>query len=286
MANRRRISIAVLGLATAGLLSGCPLDQRTLYPSGGGGSFGIVGSDGGAGQGGMGPGATGSGGANAPAGGSGAGTGGGTASGSGGATDGGRDSGVDGPADMGGDGAIARESCVYSGTLVAPGCETLVSNPGFQSTVAGWEAEQVEVAAVWHASDAQGLQTSGSLAVTNRVYANADGSGMAGARRCIPITGGLTYDFAAGLFIPAGQGPGSGSIVVFFHETTDCSGDVKKSIVSLGESTADAWKVIELRDIAPATAKSMLVRLVALKPFRQGSLTVRFDNVLAQGNSK
>src|SRR5882672_7345570 len=50
---------------------------------------------------------------------------------------------------LGGTGGAAGEAalprCLYAGSTVASGCETLVANPGFTSNVAGWVAEPLGI---------------------------------------------------------------------------------------------------------------------------------------------
>lgn len=292
MGTRRRTAPHVLCAASVLLLLACPLDERKLRQGGSGGSPGLLGSGGTAGRGGSDPGIAGAGGNTSLSdGGTGGRTGGNGsqpgdagvgAQGGGGAT---IDAGVgvsDANMDGGDGGDAGKQPCVYLGGVIMPGCETLVLNPGFQTNAMGWEPEAPDATAIWHAGDAQASPTSGSLAVTNQTNLASDGFGMSGARQCLPITAGSTYDFAASLFTGGGQGMGGGAMSVFFHDGPDCTGTLSKGAVSPTESTVDAWKSVDLQALAPATAKSMLVRLVAVKPFRQPSLIVRFDNVLVR----
>lgn len=183
--------------------------------------------------------------------------------------------------------------CTYVANDVDAGCETLVKNPGFERNVASWSAEPVAVTEGWSNSDASDDPKSGSLVVMNLNYSSdesaKDGTNGGGARQCITVTSGRTYDMAADIFIPMGQGAGfEGNYVsiatlgVFFYEDATCSGRTQKNFnLDLVEQT-DEWVHVVGSTIAPKESQSMAVRLATLKPFRQVMFEARFDNVFVQ----
>jgi hypothetical protein len=151
-----------------------------------------------------------------------------------------------------------------------PDCtETLVQNPRFDVDIAGWTAEYGATAA-W--------QAPGVILVTNTVVASANGVAMAGASQCIAATGGAGYR----LFVQArlGGDGGAAAIAAQLFPSTDCSGNAASAWTSPTLSTAGAWTTLQGSLTAPATARSMRVRLVALKQFSDPAFAAQFDNPL------
>jgi hypothetical protein len=186
--------------------------------------------------------------------------------------------------------------CNYFGTEVEPGCETLVKNAGFTSNVASWVAEPVGMTEGWQDSDANDNHGSGSLVVMNLNYKIDEeaigGSNGGAARQCIPVSPSTTYDLAADIFIPAGQGMGFegdytsvATLSVFYYEGADCAGRSLTNFNSPGVSKTDEWVHVEGSTVAPKESRSMAVRLATLKPFRQIMFAAYFDNVFVQERS-
>lgn len=187
----------------------------------------------------------------------------------------------------------ALPRCNYFGTEVEPGCETLVKNPGFTSNVASWVAEPVGMTEGWQNSDANDNHDSGSLIVMNLNYKidqeAIGGSNGGAARQCVPVSPLTTYDLAADIFIPAGQGMGFegdytsiATLSVFYYEDADCAGRSLSNFSSPSVSKTDEWVRVEGSTVAPKESRSMAVRLATLKPFRQIMFAAYFDNILVK----
>ncbi len=183
--------------------------------------------------------------------------------------------------------------CLYLGTAVDPGCETLVKNAGFSTNIANWIAEPVGISEDWLRTDASDDPKSGSLVVLNLNYSvdegAKNGTNGGGSRQCIPIKSGTTYDLAADIFIPAGQGMGFEGVYIsvaalslFFYEEPDCGGRTKSNFTSTPVEKTDEWVHVEGSALAPKETRSMAVRLATLKPFRQNMFEAHFDNVFVR----
>lgn len=183
--------------------------------------------------------------------------------------------------------------CNYFGTEVEPGCETLVKNAGFTSNVASWVAEPVGMTEGWQNSDANDNHDSGSLIVMNLNYKIDEeaigGSNGGAARQCVPVSPGTSYDLAADIYIPAGQGMGFegdytsiATLSVFYYEGADCAGRSLTNFNSPSVSKTDEWVHVEGSTVAPKESLSMAVRLATLKPFRQVMFAAYFDNIFVQ----
>ncbi len=177
--------------------------------------------------------------------------------------------------------------CDY-GSGVAAGCETLVDNPGFSKDTFGWAPEDGTVAMTWSDTDAAGNRQSGSISVVNSLFGEAMGTASRGATQCLSTHAGESYAFAVDVFIPKSQGDGpdggmytgnAGLSVIFF--TSDrCDEFTLKSFTSGVVEETGVWEHREGKGTTPEGAKSMLVRLVTFKDFREYSFEARFDNVL------
>ena len=198
------------------------------------------------------------------------------------------------PGDSGGAaGEAPLPHCLYSGTRVEQGCETLVENAGFTLNVASWAAENIGISESWAGADANADETSGSLVVKNDNFKKDEeakgGSAPGGSRQCVPATAGRTYDLAADVFIPDGQGAGfegdyvsSASLSVFFYPAAGCTAQTITSFSSEAVQSAGEWLHVEGSTKAPKETQAMAVRLATLKPFRQMTFEARFDNVFVR----
>ncbi|HEY8943353.1 MAG TPA: hypothetical protein VIM73_03780 [Polyangiaceae bacterium] len=180
-------------------------------------------------------------------------------------------------------GAINSDACPDLDKDSVPDCEeSLVKNPSFDTDVSGWIKEP-SADQSWLDEDADKRRKSGSLNVQNINVVDIDGSFMAGSKQCLPVTGGKNYVFYAKAFVASGQSatPQGGFNVQFFG-STDCSGDALTGRTSNLPSELDTWSVIQMSSQAFSNAKSMLVRLVVLKPFNAQPSNVLFDDVLVR----
>ena len=161
-----------------------------------------------------------------------------------------------------------------------PDCQqTLVSNAAFDSTVSGWSVETTAEQA-WGAGDAHDVTSSGSISVKSSLYYESDSFAMTGSFQCLPVVAAHRYQAAAELFIAFGQpSVGNGALGLLFYDGDNCTGATMGSTVAQS-GMVDVWQPVEVAYEAPAGSKSVLLRLLAVKPMFESSFEVRFDNVL------
>jgi hypothetical protein len=160
--------------------------------------------------------------------------------------------------------------------------ETMIEDPSFDSAmqIQSWVADS-ELELGWDEGDAHGSESSGSLVVENQAEYDQDNESMLGARQCIPVTGGAIYHFAAQVSVADDAGEGRGGIQVTVYDLPACAGEVVRTFTT-SPVKGSAWKANQVTYISPPTAKSLAMRLVAIKPFRDAPLAVRFDNILVR----
>jgi hypothetical protein len=158
---------------------------------------------------------------------------------------------------------------------------TLVQNATFDADVSHWKSEPT-ASAKWRASNWKGA-SGGSVTVTNVNQIDAGGLGMSGVTQCVPVTPFKQYEVSARAYIPSSQQSGSAGISVWIFEGADCKGSLLDATLSSSTFVKDAWTLVNGRVTAPARARSMLVRLIGMKPLRQTSLEVWFDAVGVYG---
>jgi len=271
--------VLFLILPTSALLLGCPLDERELsaietqITSSGGSSSndgGMAGESGAAG-------ANGSGAAGAAAGSGGTGANGGTTGGTAGTTGTGGAGGAAGTPPT----SECPEDDVDANGV--PDCEeNLLKNGDFKNDTSSWQPEP-DTSVGWQASNASAGSRTGSSNVTSNTSSNSSAYSMAGMGQCIPVSADTEYAVFAHSFVPSGQPPGCyAGLSLFVFSEPDCVGTMVKNPSPLISGNVDQWFALATPIVMPAGAKSMLVRLVAVKRFNQPALTVRFDNVLAK----
>jgi hypothetical protein len=287
---------AALALVFAAFCA-CSLDSRTLLeaPAAGGVSGTSAGAGGNSG-----------GGSSSQFGGTGSGAGNSGASGSGGSTnrDSGKDARSDSNAGEGGSGAVAGSggtNGVSGGNGDASdgpsssGCgdldkngvqdctEPLLRNSRFDTDATGWKAEP-NVEQLWDFRDSTGAAGSGALSLTNTNVVDTDlmGMTMVGSQQCLDVDALRKYKVAALIFIPDGQGEGNAGINVFLYSGPGCTRTLLHAYTPVLRGEVGVWDgVAGTVETSPAT-QSMLVRLVASKPFSQTSFKASFDNVLVR----
>jgi hypothetical protein len=177
-------------------------------------------------------------------------------------------------------------ACVYQGDAVDEGCETLVSNPGFDSSVDGWPAQMPSVLVDWSKRDAMDAAESGSLTVDSTLFSeDAQGVVILGAVQCVPVTGGGVYDVRADAFIPEQDVDGAAGVTTLFYKNSSCDAGVAGTDLSYTTplvTVVGKWTEVSGRFIAPAGVRSMQVELVVGKHFAPRSFKASFDNVLVQ----
>ena len=214
--------------------------------------------------------------------GSGAGTGGAASGGTanGGAPNGGAPNG--GAPNGGTAGAFNGPCGDLDGNAVDDCSETLVQNSRFDLDLSHWTAEP-QITSAWDAQNASPTTGSGSARLLNVApVASAIGLTMAGAEQCILVTGAASYEVAARVMIPSGQGQGEAGFNLWVFGADDCKSNFLVAVTPVTTQATGAWTIINGDAKLPAGAKSMTVRLVALKPFAQAQLQASFDDVLVR----
>lgn len=158
--------------------------------------------------------------------------------------------------------------------------QTLVQNSRFDSALSGW-VEEPSTTQVWNSSDALGKPGSGSLLLTNTVgVEQAAGAVMVGSRQCVAVTPSAVYDFAARVMLGTGQTSGQAGVNVYLFDDEACQGNFVAAGTPIAGGVGGSWTALRGELWIPGGAHSMYVRLVAIKPFVQPSLSVLVDDVL------
>jgi cysteine-rich repeat protein len=161
----------------------------------------------------------------------------------------------------------------------------LVANPGFDTDASGWRPE-VDISLSWSAVDAAGAAASGSLVVENDDVASISGFVELGAEQCVPVQRTGTYDFSAQAYNTAGQGNNSaaGTIELVYFKSVDCSGSWAGVYQGPFGSAPNQWSTLAGTPTLPASTQSVLVRLLAYKPFNSPPVHILFDNVVLRAH--
>jgi hypothetical protein len=163
-----------------------------------------------------------------------------------------------------------------------PDClETLVANPSFDRSSAGWISE-TGLMATWASTDADGQKDSGSLDVTNAASNDAGGQTLGGARQCISVAGSTVYHFAVQTKLNAAAVGAQAGLQLLVNDGVECTG---ANIASVNSNMLSgvAWNVSELTYVTPADAQSIIVRLAVIKQLDGPTVGASFDNVLVRG---
>jgi hypothetical protein len=156
--------------------------------------------------------------------------------------------------------------------------ETIAKNYAFDQDTSDWSTE-TNLVVTWQPIDADSHSDSGSLSVQDTFTSDIDGSLMLGARQCIPVSEQATYAFAVEVSVPDGATGTTAGFQLLVYNDDNCMGslvDIASSDVVRGSS----WNVVALTKLTPKFAKSVVMRLVSLKPYREAPNGVLFDNVL------
>lgn len=157
--------------------------------------------------------------------------------------------------------------------------ETLVANPGFDEGADGWQADP-NVTFFWSASEAEASEASGVLTVENRsIVESGTGPVTSGVGTCLSASEGETYLFLAQVHVPREEVQGAGGVSLWFYSEPDCQGGAHAPRTPLLGATP-GWAVAQLKAEAPASTQSMRARLVVSKPVTEPNFRVTFDNIL------
>jgi hypothetical protein len=168
--------------------------------------------------------------------------------------------------------------CSYSEANVEPGCESIVSNAGFAETIDPWAVEPLAIAAFWDEGDADGSADSGSISVINSMHGVNVGLASGGVLQCLPASPGQVFGMAGDVYIPEGQGEGLPAVSENCSQTSPTSASFQTNLVQ----DTGTWTHVEGSAVAPDSAKSMSVRVLTVKSFKQFKFKAIFDNVLLQ----
>jgi hypothetical protein len=180
-------------------------------------------------------------------------------------------------------GAGASPSCGDIDQDMVDDCtETLVQNSRFDSDDSYWLVEPLATQA-WDPRNARAGAGSGSLLISNLAPVDpAPGAFMVGGHQCVQVTADTSYELAARVFIPSGQGGGGAGINVQIFGTDNCAGSFLGADTVGTTADVDAWQVVQGELTLPSAARSIWVRLVVSKPFSQATLEALFDDVLVR----
>jgi hypothetical protein len=158
--------------------------------------------------------------------------------------------------------------------------ETILKNPAFDKDVASW-SNDVDMDLAWEDEDATGQDASGALAATSDFHLDQDGSKLLGARQCFPVAPARVYEFGAQIFVPEDAGETRATLQLLVYDGPSCSGEIVHNKMSsdLVGASSD-WQPARLTYLTPTSAKSINLRLISIKLFREDPVTVLFDNVL------
>lgn len=172
-------------------------------------------------------------------------------------------------------------SCADRNHDGTPDCDaSLVANATFDHDTTSWQTEP-DVTTEWTVDDARGSSSSGSMIVRNSSQGAPGGWSFGGATQCITATRGATYDLRADTFIPAEQAVGGAGLSVWFFPTENCAGTAASGdkFDAAPTDKVGVWFTVGETTTAPTSARSMLVRLVALKPLDTAEFDALFDRV-------
>lgn len=162
--------------------------------------------------------------------------------------------------------------------------ETLLRNATFNTDVEAWHADD-EADLLWDARNAAGDSPSGSALVTatGDTAIGAQGMVQESASQCLEVTGKQLVTVYANALVETSQ-PTSGlaQISVLFFDSAACSGAYVTSFSTPQplDALRDEWFALKAGSVTGPGTRSVLVRLVVMRPLDAASFQARFDNVL------
>jgi hypothetical protein len=162
---------------------------------------------------------------------------------------------------------------VLASALAGPAAsQNVLSNPDFDSDVAGWTLGSQEfIVITWSASDVDGSPASGSAELNTAVTGSA--------YQCVPIAGGDSYSLSGAVApLSGGSGVIDFSLEAVWNDGPDCAGDpvgVPAELPSPEEE--DVWHPLSGDFEAPPEAQSAQVRLKST--WTSGTRSARFDAI-------
>jgi len=162
--------------------------------------------------------------------------------------------------------------------------ESLIPGADFASGVAGWTPE-VGITQSFSSGDGKGDPHSGSLSITNPLQsAMTSGLTMAGSTFCLANATASSYDVYLEVSVgPASDGVVQAGITFGFYDAADCSGMPSgMAPTTLLDQTLTGWRLVQEIIHPGQGTRSLLVRLVVVKPFDEASAAASFDNLLVR----
>ncbi|MEO6323819.1 MAG: PKD domain-containing protein [Thermoanaerobaculia bacterium] len=140
------------------------------------------------------------------------------------------------------------------GSAGSAAAQDLVTNSGFATSLSGWQTSDGIVA--WSASDASGSSTSGSATGGSNAASAACPSAL--FQQIYGIQPNRSYNIAAKMRIPAGQGSGDGQVNFYWF---DAQGAYLGTYDALITSTTGPWQSLSKQVSSPSGAAQVQVQL-------------------------
>lgn len=160
--------------------------------------------------------------------------------------------------------------------------QLIIDNARFDNNATGWSPDGSS-SRTWSNNDATANDASGSLSVTNEYAGAGVGLSSAGSSQCLSLAARSGYHVCVDYRIDgaAQAGAAAGVNVVLFNEE-DCKGTVSSNHTLPTASEIGDWHTLKAQLAAPplkSSFKSMLIKLVSVKPHEEAEQTVLFDNI-------
>lgn len=175
--------------------------------------------------------------------------------------------------------ALAVSSALSADELAEPlagGPPNLLTNGGFDTSIAGW-SEYGGATLAWNALDAAGSAASGSILVTNT---SSTASKSQSASQCVTLQGSKTYMLRLKIRVPSGQArTGGASGYLYWYEGPSCTGDVGPTAATGDAATFDSWSSHSVTLPQPEGFVSLRVMLRVNKTEAGGEFRAHFDDI-------
>ena len=160
----------------------------------------------------------------------------------------------------------------------------LLTNPGFDSDLAGWDNLYSGIAN-WSSRDAANSTSSGSALVVNDMNPSNGGTSWV-LSQCVSATPNTEYSFGGRLMVPAGQPADTeATVVVDTYASGDCSGNILETEFE-SSSSVEQWELETGSFATGSGVHSLFFALAIYKPNGEtADAAAHFDNVFLQQSS-